>query len=100
MEGCSGGIGGNSNSCHDDGGKGNGGSEGYEDQQQQRRQHDHVMMGQCQRCHDNADAGEHDTDKDPRQRGIVLPTLPDGRHGAWLCLAATAPCRQDNDDGH
>jgi len=37
MEGCSSGVGGNSNGCRDGGGKGDDGSEGYEDQQQRRR---------------------------------------------------------------
>ena len=32
MEGCSGGVGGNNNGCRNDGGKGDGGSEGCEDQ--------------------------------------------------------------------
>jgi len=35
-EGFSSSIGGNSNSCRNGGGKGNGGSEGYEDKQQRR----------------------------------------------------------------
>jgi hypothetical protein len=47
LEGRSGGIGDNNNGCRDDGGKGNGGSEGCEDQ---------------------------------------------------LCLTATAPCHQDDDN--
>ncbi len=36
-EGCSGGVGGNNNGCHDDGGKGDCGSEGCEYQQQRQR---------------------------------------------------------------
>ena len=36
-EGCIGGVGGNNNGCRDDGGKGNGGSEGCEDQRQQQQ---------------------------------------------------------------
>ena len=34
-----------------------------------------------------------------RQRGVVLPASPDGRRGARLHPATTAPCRRDDDDG-
>jgi len=44
MEGFSSGIGDNSNSCRNGGGKGNGGSEGYDDQRQQRRRCDNATM--------------------------------------------------------
>ena len=32
-------------------------------------------------------------------RGVVLPVSPDGRRSTRLRPAATAPCRQDNDNG-
>ena len=47
MEGCSGNIGGNNNGCHDDGGQGDGGSEGCEDQRQQQRRHNDMPTRRC-----------------------------------------------------
>jgi len=58
---------------------------------------------------DNADDANDDADGEGRRRtndatawrwwGVVLTASPDGRRGARLHLAATAPCRRDDDDG-
>ena len=34
-----------------------------------------------------------------RRRGVVPPASPDGQRGTWLCPAATAPRRRDDDNG-
>ena len=50
-------------------------------------------------ANDDADGeGWRRADDATARRGIVLPASPDGRRGAWLRPAATAPRRQDNND--
>ena len=61
------------------------------------------------RRRDDADDANDDADGEGRRktddvtarrwRGVVLPTSPDGRRGAQLHPAATAPRHQDNNNG-
>ena len=86
-------------------GQGDGGSKGCEDQQQRRDNAITRGRDDANNANDESDregGGGRTTHLPGQWRGVLLPAsaLPDGRHGARLCPATTAPhSLRDDDDG-